>query len=99
MNLTVVAMAINQYRAQRFLGLNDVACSARYPTHGLAAGDGWATTFTQVYSIDALAAWAAQNPRLGISLFIDDFKGDCQATEEHEVAGRLTAGAAALSGH
>ncbi len=96
MNLVVVAIALNQYRAQRFLGLSDVACSARFPSRGIAAGDGWATTFVQVYSIDSLESWATLNPRVHISLFIDDFMGDSQAQEAHEVAGRLTAGAASL---
>ncbi len=95
-NLAVVSIALNRYRAKRYLGLGDVACYAGFPTRGLAAGCGWATTWAQVYSIDPLEAWTVQNPQVGITLFIDDFFGDCQAQEEHEVAGRLTAGAAAL---
>ena len=94
--LALLAVALNQYRARRFLGLGDVAVDSLFPVRGLAAGDGFATTLVQVFALDPLEHWSAQHPRVALSMFVDDLMGDVQEAEEHQVVGHLTAGAAAL---
>ena len=46
--LACVAVALNQYKGWGHVGLSGVAQDALFPTRGIAAGRGLATTFTQV---------------------------------------------------
>ena len=56
--LPLLAVSLNQARARRFMGFGDVAVDAQYPRRGLAAGDGFATTFVQIYALDPLESGA-----------------------------------------
>ncbi len=94
--LAILAIALNQARAKRYLGLGDIAADARFPRRGLAAGDGFATTLVQVYSLEPLELWSLRHPEVPLSLFIDDFLGSTSAPMEHQVVGRLSAAAADL---
>ncbi len=46
--------------------------------------------------MDPLAAWASRDPALSLSVFIDDLMSDNTSATEHQVTGRLAAGAADL---
>ena len=94
--LAILAVALNQARAKRYLGLGDVAVDARFPRRGLAAGDSFATYLVQIYTLEPLERWSSRHPAVPLSLFIDDFLGSTVAPEEHQVVGRLTSAAADL---
>ena len=46
--------------------------------------------------MDPLQAWQQLHQRVGLTVFIDDLMCDSTAPQEHQVTGRLAAGAAAL---
>ncbi len=94
--LSILAVSLNQYRGKRFLGLDQLAVECGHPLRGIAAGCGFATVYVQVYSIDPLEAWSGRHPALDLSVFIDDFMSDNTSATEHQVTGRLAAGAADL---
>jgi hypothetical protein len=94
--MAIVAVALNQYGARRYIGLEDLALDCGYPERGIAAGCGWATTWVQVYTLDPLLVWQSSSPQVGLTVFIDDIMGENTSEEEHQVVGRLTQGAASL---
>ena len=94
--LAILAVALNQARAKRYLGLGDVAVDARFPRRGLAAGDSFATYLVQIYTLDPLERWSLKHPAVPLSLLIDEFLGSTSAPEEHQVVGRLASAAADL---
>jgi hypothetical protein len=96
LNMAIVAVALNQCGARRFIGLEDLALDCGFPERGIAAGCGWATTWVQVYTLDPLLIWQNSSPQVGLTVFIDDLMGESTAEEEHQVVGRLTHGAASL---
>ncbi len=95
-NSAIVAVALNQYGARRFIGMDDLAIDCGYPARGIAAGCGFATTWVQVYTLDPLEVWQASSPKVGLTVFIDDLMGENTSESEHLVVGRLAAGAASL---
>ena len=92
----MAAVALNQYAARRYLGLESIAMDCLFPEKGIAAGCGLATYWVQVYSYEPLQVWQGAHPKVGLSMFIDDLMGETADAEPHRVVGRLTAGAAAL---
>ena len=64
--LAVAAVALNQYAARRYIGLESLAMDALYPEKGIAAGCGLATYWVQVYSYDPLQDWRALHPQVGL---------------------------------
>ncbi len=94
--LAVAAVALNQYAARRFVGLDSITLDAAFPEKGIAAGCGLATYWIQVYSYEPLHGWQVVHPQVGLSMFIDDLLGETADTQQHKVVGRLAAGAAAL---
>ena len=94
--LAILAISLNQYRGKRFLGLDTMAVECGHPDRGIAAGCAFATFWVQLYAIDPLATWKAENTYLDLSVFIDDLMSDTTGQQEHQVVGRLATGAATL---
>ena len=95
-NTVIVALALNQYSAQRYVSMEDLCLDCGYPARGIAAGCGFATVFVQIYTLDPLQIWQSACPDVGLTIFIDDLLGESTAESEHQVVGRLAAGAATL---
>ncbi len=95
-NLGIVAVALNQYAAKRFLGLGALTMECAYARRGIAAGCGMATTWVQIYALPPLRLWRVTHPWVSLTMFIDDLGGGTSAKEEHLVVGRLAAAAASL---
>jgi hypothetical protein len=95
-NLGIVAVAVNQYAAKRFVGLGALTTECQYACRGIAAGCGLATTWVQIYALPPLRLWRVEHPQVHLTMFIDDLGGGTCAKEEHQVVGRLGAAAASL---
>ena len=94
--LAIVAVALNQYAARRFVGLDALTVDAGFPEKGITAGCGLATYWIQVYSFEPLGAWQIVHPQVPLSMFIDDLMGQTEDAHQHRVVGRLAAAAASL---
>ena len=56
--MIILAISLNQYRSQRFLGLGDLVFTCYFPSRGIAAGCTFATTWVQVYAMAPLRVCA-----------------------------------------
>jgi hypothetical protein len=74
-NLAILAIALNQYGARRFIGLGALTLDCNYALRGIAAGCGLATIFVQIYALPPLRAWRLEHPKVSLTMFIDDLGG------------------------
>jgi hypothetical protein len=74
-SLAILAVALNQYGARRFIGLGALTLECQHALRGIAAGCGLATTLVQVYALPPLRVWREDHPKVPLTMFIDDLGG------------------------
>ncbi len=63
--LAAAAVALNQYAARRYIGLDSLAMYCFYPERGIAVGCGLAPYWMQVYNLEPLYVWQVSHPTVG----------------------------------
>ena len=82
-------VALNAYRAARFMTSGGMVAAALYAEHGVTAGCHFATTFVKVYTLPAFDRVAEINPLVRFDDYIDDFTISATGANEDEVVSKL----------
>ena len=90
--------ALAMYSAPRYLQLGAALEGVGHPSKGVVAGCGFATYVVQAYCSGPIKGFGDRHPRIGLSLYIDDFTGVVTARDDDDAMMVLTEGMVDLRG-
>ncbi len=83
----IARMAVEMYRAERRLVIDDAVSEAIEPTRGFMAGCARALALVKVVMIRRVDAYVARHPRVALDLYVDDV--ELQAVGTDRIVGTL----------